>query len=385
MVTATVFPQTELFGDNLAEATISILQRAFWLQFQKEKLSLAQYKQVLTTLGWDTRESKTYLKIAKTFQHFAPEDLKEVEPNTILELAKHSKKYRTVIEQLQYFATITQRTVRELIASVCKPKTPLSDKPTIWRMGKDGQPVCRIPDIMEDDRLTGSIIQKAMDEFGMLPQKVIREAVVLWQAKNDAKFATESNGDSETVEDITAEAFSNIETESKTDLNEESQLPDLAVVSDSPLSDEEIAPSVLEENQQLPHEPAILINPIQLEVCDNSKSVIEQISSALQQAKTWSEVVRITENCSQHQKVDSWELLDTNSKNRLHQLKKEYIENIHSTPQVNDKVIWENCPTPTHDLQHKVVISIEEYDQAMLDTYPYPVPLEELKKYLDNS
>jgi hypothetical protein len=384
MATATVFPQTELFGENLADATISILQRAFWLESQRQRLSNKQYKQVLTNLGWDTRESKTYLKIARTFKYFAPEDLKEVEPNTILELAKHSKKYRTVIEKLQYFVKITQQTVRELIASICKPKTPLSDKATIWKMGKDGQPVCHIPDIMEDDRLTGSIIQKAMDEKGMLPQTVIREAVALWQAFNDGKLWSNQDGYSEPVEDIATEAFSSFESESKTDLNEESQFCDSTVASDSPVPDEEIAPSVTEENKQSQHEPAILIHPTPVEVCDNKKSVLEQILSALQQAKSWSEVVSITENCSQQEKVDTWELLDTNSKNRLHQLKKEYIENLTTTPRVNDKVIWENCPTYLYDLQPLVIISIEA-DNAMLDNYPHPVPLEELKKYLDKT
>lgn len=175
MVAATIYPTTQTDISNLANATISIVEQAFLLASKRRILSHQQYKQSLESIGWSLKESTVYLKVAGTFSSFSPDDLQEIEPHTIFDLAKHAKKYSQVIENLKDCGQITQEKVREFIAAHRTPKKPKLDKPTIWKTGRDGKPVCRIPDIMEDDMQTGNIIQKEMDENGTITQTLIRK------------------------------------------------------------------------------------------------------------------------------------------------------------------------------------------------------------------
>jgi hypothetical protein len=75
MVAATIYPTAKSDISNLADATISIVDQAFSLALKKRVLSHQEYKQLLSSIGWNLKESKLYLKVADAFSSFAPDDL----------------------------------------------------------------------------------------------------------------------------------------------------------------------------------------------------------------------------------------------------------------------------------------------------------------------
>jgi hypothetical protein len=60
------------------------------------------------------------------------------------------------------------------------------------------------------------------------------------------------------------------------------------------------------------------------DVLESEISLQEQLLSALKTGKTWSEIIDFTETYSQQVKIESWNLLDTESKGKLLQLKEEF-------------------------------------------------------------
>jgi hypothetical protein len=389
MTTATVFPQTQALTANLSDATVSILQQAFWLSSQRQALSNKKYKQFLASLGWSFAESRIYLKLATAFTKFAPDDLKYVEPNTILVLAKHQKKYNQVIDKLQDCGRITQEVVRELIAAVHQPKAPKSNKPSIWKTAKDGKPVCRIPDIMESDRQTGMIIQKEIDENGTVAQTLIREAVALWQAFKDGKLAFVEDIVGEECQDVTTDNLSNeVETEEPEDVTQESQYSyevpmqtHIDIVDESielQAEDGEVVADTVDDIQDFQMLQVDSIILPQEEVIEDEVSMIAgKILEVIKEGQSWSEIVKITENCSRQIKTSAWQLLDTNNKKILLEIK----EKFERIPQVNDKVIWINCPSRLSSWQPFLLMRIEG-DNAFLDMYKNPVPFVELEKFV---
>ena len=358
MVNATVFTRNQT-SPNLTDATNSILEQAFWLESQKQALSHQQYKHVLDSIDWSLKESKIYLKVAAIFSSFSPDDLKQVEPNTIFELARHAKKYNQVIEKLKDCGRITQDKVRELIAAHRKPKKPKPDKPTIWKTGRDGQLVCRIPDIMEEDMQTGNIIQEEMDENGTVVQTIIREAVLLWQALKSGKIVIKDVKDvEESPQNININCDGKIEQKYSIDVIQNS---------------EEIDSTATEYNQQT------ILNIPQIQADWDGKLYLEQILEALKQVNSWSEVINIINHYPKQTKSYIWSLLDTGTQNRFHELKRQHIENMTQIPQVNDKVMWDNCPGNVYSWQPFVITNIED-GRAMLDVFDRPVPLDELTK-----
>ena len=163
---------------TLEAATQDILRHAEFLASEKTR-SKHEYKQLLSDLGWKGEE-KRYLKVAAAFENFSPQDLANVEPATIFQLANNPKKYQPVIDQLLDLPEITQAAVRDLIAAHRSSQEPSSLEPSIWRRTKNGGRYCQIPPIHEQDEQTGVILQRAMDD-GLLPQAVVREAMQLWQ------------------------------------------------------------------------------------------------------------------------------------------------------------------------------------------------------------
>ncbi|PAX57124.1 hypothetical protein [Brunnivagina elsteri] len=340
MTTTTILHQIPALTINLADATVSILQHAFWLRSQKQILPKKRFREMLAAIGWSHGESRIYLKVADTFERFSPDELKDVEPNTILVLAKHQNKYRQVIEKLLDCGRITQEIVRDLIASVCKPQTPKSDKLSIWKTARDGKPVCRIPDIMEEDRQTGKIIQQEMDENGTIPQTIIREAVELWQAFRDGKlaFVEDSVGVGEEVENPIGDNLDINDSEVSEDVGVEEQYStEIRVHSDlnnvenyQPESEELVSHQVdnISDFEMVKVNAKIIP---QDDVLESEISLKEELLSALKTGKTWSEIIVFTETYSQQVKIESWNLLDTESKGKLLQLKEEFEK----TPKIN--------------------------------------------------
>ncbi|MBD2199076.1 MULTISPECIES: hypothetical protein [Calothrix] len=172
---------------SLGDVTKTILHHAFWLAEQKQKLSLRQYKKLLVDRGWRGEEKK-YLKIAAVFGEFSPQDLGQVEPLTVYQLANNSNKYQPVIDALLDLSAITQEAVRSLVKEHRKPKAPKPEKPSIWRRTKNGGRYCQIPAIHEEDERTGVTLQSMIDTEGLSAQQIVAEAVALRKAYQEGKL-----------------------------------------------------------------------------------------------------------------------------------------------------------------------------------------------------
>ncbi|MBW4612580.1 MAG: hypothetical protein KME21_04745 [Desmonostoc vinosum HA7617-LM4] len=166
---------------TLADATKTILHHAFWLAEQKQQLSTKEYKKLLYNQGWKGEEKK-YLKIAAAFGKFSPQDLAQLEPRTIYQLAENDKKYQQVIDTLLDLSVITQEAVRSLTKKYRTARQSKPEKPSIWRRLKNGGRYCQIPPIHEASEQTGTTLQRMMDEEGLSAQHIVAEAVALRQA-----------------------------------------------------------------------------------------------------------------------------------------------------------------------------------------------------------
>ncbi|MBD2164634.1 hypothetical protein H6G04_09485 [Calothrix membranacea FACHB-236] len=172
---------------SLADVTKTILHHAFWLAEQKQKLSLRQYKQLLIDRGWKGEE-KRYLKIAAVFGEFSPQDLAQIEPLTVYQLANNSNKYKSVIDALLDLRAITQEAVRSLVKQKRTPREPKPEKPSIWRRTKNGGRYCQIPAIHEEDEHTGVALQSMIDTEGLSAQQIVAEAIALRQAYKEGRL-----------------------------------------------------------------------------------------------------------------------------------------------------------------------------------------------------
>lgn len=172
---------------SLADVTRTILHHAFWLAEQKQKLSLRQYKQLLVEQGWKGEEKK-YLKIAAVFGEFSPQDLAQIEPLTVYQLANNNNKYKPVIDALLELRTITQEAVRSLVKEKRTPREPKPEKPSIWRRTKNGGRYCQIPAIHEEDEHTGVALQSMIDKEGLSAQQIVAEAIALRKAYKEGRL-----------------------------------------------------------------------------------------------------------------------------------------------------------------------------------------------------
>ena len=182
-----VAPFVNFSFQSLPHATDTILRHALALASEKQKRSRTEYKKLLSDHGW-LLEDKKYLKVAAAFSSFSPEDLAQIEPGTIFLLAKNSKKYQPVIDQLQGLSDRTQQAVRELIKQQRKPRQPKLEKPSIWRRTANGGRYCQIPPIHEEHERTGVTLQQMMDSEGLTAQQIVAEAISLRQAYQQGRL-----------------------------------------------------------------------------------------------------------------------------------------------------------------------------------------------------
>ncbi|RUT04058.1 hypothetical protein DSM106972_049720 [Dulcicalothrix desertica PCC 7102] len=176
---------------KLQRGSMNIIEVSFYLEEQERILKRKEYKKVVVSLDLEG-EDKKYVKVGKTFVGFEPLDLALVEPDTIFLLAKNSKKYQPVIEQLKNETNITQKRVRDLIKLSRKPKKEetsddnnsdtTKEKVSVWRRNISGKRYCQIGSIHEEDEFTGTTIQRIVKEKGVLPQTVVRQAMSLVEA-----------------------------------------------------------------------------------------------------------------------------------------------------------------------------------------------------------
>jgi hypothetical protein len=159
----------------LEEATENIVQHAQWLAHHKKHLNKLDFKQLIRLHGWSNKEEKRYLKVGAAFANLSPQQLKQIEPATIYQLANQSKKYQVVIDQLQDLPEINQAVVIGLMESQRKPKVSKQEKPSIWRLNPDGSRYVQVPPIHEQE--TGVQLQEMMEKLGKTAQAVITDAV----------------------------------------------------------------------------------------------------------------------------------------------------------------------------------------------------------------
>ncbi|WP_017651634.1 hypothetical protein [Fortiea contorta] len=177
---------------SLADVTKTILHHAFWLAEQKQQLSIKQYKKLLIDQGW-MGEEKRYLKMATVFRQFSPQDLAQLEPWTVYQLANNNQKYQSVIDALLDLSAITQEAVRSLVKEKRTPRQQKPEKPSIWRRTKNGSRYCQIPAIHEEDEHTGVTLQKMMDSEGLSAQQIVSEAIILRQAYKEGRLVVDES------------------------------------------------------------------------------------------------------------------------------------------------------------------------------------------------
>ncbi len=182
---------------HIETSTLEYLHTAFLLYEYKTNYSKRDYKIQLEICGWNkgSFEEKRALKIGQYFQDFVncPQQLAPIPVTVLLKLC--SLEYRPVLDLITNYPPggLTCEIVLNLIEErkalikaqkeeLLKPKE--EEKPNIWRKApKSGARYCQFPPVWEEDQQTGVLTQKLIDEHGMIPQTILREAVADYYSK----------------------------------------------------------------------------------------------------------------------------------------------------------------------------------------------------------
>jgi hypothetical protein len=375
---ATASQELENTFVNLNQSTIDILNHAFTLSRKKEELSRREYNKYLSQNGWSNKDAKVYIQVAKTFEKFIPEDLALIEPHTIFILAKYSKKYELVIQQLLDAGDINQENVREWINKVNATLPEREEGNNIWRASRgSNRRYCRIGNIWDEE--TGMTIQRMMDEEGITSQRVVIESVSLRQAflegriiildspQNLEDIAESSDYPQQTQQStifdsqvIDKESVSNFDYQE----SEESTIFDSQVIDKESVSDfdfqesEESIPSNFpltnpesswesdyqesEESAQSDYQvidkessdfdsPQVVNQQTEADTTKKSPIIDDKIraeiaANILRKCTSWEKVVKITRDFSDQMKKDTWKLLTKEEREYLQKLKLEYLQ-----------------------------------------------------------
>lgn len=157
-------------------ATETILQMATWIQEMKSRLSRKEFGTfVKELLQWVGGEARKYLDIARAFEGFDLKRLVNLEPFTILKL--RSKRYAPVVAKLREQPVITPQVVEDLIRELL-PKQSRKKRPDAisgWKQSQSGG--TRYYNVILHDEETGLSVEQQAEAEGILPQRVIAEAV----------------------------------------------------------------------------------------------------------------------------------------------------------------------------------------------------------------
>jgi len=167
---------TALSIQHLSQATVEqaleIGQRLWRMQRDLKK---KEYSTFLSILGWASAKARKFINLAKVFDGFESSQLTGVELMTLLSLC--SKKYEELVGQLRETNNITQELVEQLIQQTRVPRAPKQDPINGWKQNRAGGGR-RYEVILHDEEAGLLIEQQALSE-GILPQRVIAEAVAL--------------------------------------------------------------------------------------------------------------------------------------------------------------------------------------------------------------
>lgn len=117
------------------------------------------------------------MEIARSFENFDLRLLVNLEPFTIFKL--RSKRYAPVVAKLREQQVITSKVVQDLIKELLpkQSRKKLDEALSGWKQSRSGG--TRYYNVILHDQNTGLSIQRQAEAEGILPQKVIAEAVAL--------------------------------------------------------------------------------------------------------------------------------------------------------------------------------------------------------------
>lgn len=161
-----------------ASATETILQMAGWIAEMRSRLNRKEFGTfVKQLLQWVGHEARKYLDIARAFENFELKRLVNLEPFTILKL--RSSRYAAVVAKLREQPVITPQVVQDLIKELLpKQFREKSDEPISgWKQCRSGGG--RYYNVLLHNEDVGLLIEEQAQTEGILPQKVVEEAIAL--------------------------------------------------------------------------------------------------------------------------------------------------------------------------------------------------------------
>ena len=161
-----------------ALATETILQIAGWIQETKSRLNRKEFGAfVKGLLQWVGEEARKYLDIARAFDGFDLSRLINLEPFTLLKL--RSKRYAPVVEKLREQRVITSKLVQDLVKDLLPKQSRKKPNERIsgWKQSRSGGG--RYYNVLLHSEEVGLLIEEQAQAEGILPQRVIAEAVAL--------------------------------------------------------------------------------------------------------------------------------------------------------------------------------------------------------------
>lgn len=209
------YPQNQNIDANpvkhLETSTEEYLHMSFLLWEYKRAYSKKEYRELLDGYGWDkgSAEEKRALKLADNFEDFAYRlhALVQIPVTTLLRLC--SQQYSSIIEELKQVddEDITCTYVLDLIkqkqAQLKKEKeSELPEKPSIWKRNCRGERYAQFPPVYEEDQQTGVLTQKLIDEYGLIPQDILRSAIADLYKKVADKERQQEESAAQDVDDV---------------------------------------------------------------------------------------------------------------------------------------------------------------------------------------
>jgi hypothetical protein len=365
----------------LEDATENIVSYAKWLVNQKQILNKFDYKQLLQRWGWKSKEEKLYLKVAATFEQFSPENLIQVEPATIFQLARSSKKYQSVLDALLKLPQITQEKVRSLIEQCRAPKQPKSEKPSIWRQTTNGGRYCQIPPIHEQE--TGATLQQMMDEEGLTAQSIITEAIALRQAYRERRLvAVETDvtvwerGSEDGSEETSRATVSQVEAiRSVTEgIAESSTLNEQPVVGEEDSSDDEWTFEPESEKDDLDDDEESVNyrldaseREFQIEKV-TELSPVELLVETFQSCVSWQEISEVLKIHDEY-KQQAWDALTPLERRRVMAIMPIEIQKLSEAKKAGKIIDYKEVRSGVYQVQHEGYLFWEVVSDSRLDAF----------------
>ena len=175
------------------KAVEQALQMGKRLRQMNNDLKRKEYGVFLQFIGWTTHKARKYINLAKTFDGFSPSQLAPIELTTLLSLT--ASRYLEVVEKLQEIPDITQQKVEQLMKQSRQQKKPSVQYGSGWKQCRSGGG--RYYNLLLHDEHTGMLIEQQAQSEGVLPHKIIADAV--------AKRAQYTASTMQQDEDLTAQ------------------------------------------------------------------------------------------------------------------------------------------------------------------------------------